>query len=174
MAVILSSYDIHRERTAEIERTELLPPVSYDPPRYNDNGTGVMKDFIEYWVSPNHSAIFNVLVLDEAHRANNTQTAIWNILSQQNFESDILITATPMFNAIDGLTGLVSLLGSRGVARLKSKLSSDPDLKTRSSSLDPTPFSKIKEYFEDIPTISPLRLNLLKSFMLRRSSKRKI
>ncbi|KAF4765090.1 hypothetical protein N7455_004080 [Penicillium solitum] len=108
-----------------------------------------------------------------AHRANNTQTAIWNIPSQQNFESDILITATPMFNAIDGLTGLVSLLGSRGVARLKSKLSWDPDLKARSSSLDPTPFSKIKEYFEDIPTTSPLRLNLLKSSMLRRSSKRK-
>ena len=72
MAVILSSYDTHRERTAEIERTELLPPVSYDPPRYNDSGTGVTKDFIEYWVSPNHSAIFNVLVLDEAHRANNS------------------------------------------------------------------------------------------------------
>lgn len=31
MAVILSSYDTYRERTAEIERIELLPPVSYDP-----------------------------------------------------------------------------------------------------------------------------------------------
>lgn len=50
MAMILSSYETHRERTAEIQRTELFPPISYDPPRYNDNGTEVMKDFIEYWV----------------------------------------------------------------------------------------------------------------------------
>ncbi|KGO68052.1 Helicase, C-terminal [Penicillium expansum] len=171
MVVILSSYETHRERTAELERTELCPAVSYDPPRYDDSGSEILKDFIEYWVSPNHTSAFNVLVLDEAHRVKNTQTAIWTILSQQRFESNILITATPMFNSIDDLAGLVGLLGARGVDRLKSQFDSDAELAKQSGILEKTPLSKLKEYFQDIPATSPLRLNLLKPSMLRKIAK---
>ncbi|CRL27522.1 unnamed protein product [Penicillium camemberti] len=104
----------------------------------------------------------------------NTQTAIWTILSQRNVEFNIIITATPMFNSIDDLACLVGLLGSRGVARLKSKLCSDPHLKRGSSCLDKTHLSKIKENFEDVPTTSPLRLNLPKSSTLRKITKEEV
>lgn len=101
--IVITSYETHKARTAEKVEKVVHPGVPHDPPQFNVDGSPIWKTppvMKKVWETK-HNGMFSLLIADEAHKAKNRRTALWQILMTQEFPKIVLATATPMFNRVD-------------------------------------------------------------------------
>ncbi|KAJ5574154.1 SNF2-like protein [Penicillium hispanicum] len=115
-AIVISSYETHSIRTGYVIEEE-VDGVHHDPPRYLSDGTPEWKEQPHTLLTrcTDHADVFGLLIADEAHKVKNKATGIWELLSMQDFSAILLSTATPMFNSVEDLIGLIELLGKRAL-----------------------------------------------------------
>jgi hypothetical protein len=99
-AVILTSYDTHIRRTAYTEQVQ-VPGVPFAKPRFHEDGSPKWKKRprVQTLWKTTHQGVFGLLLADEAHKVKNQRSGIWAVLYQQQYQTILLATATPMYNS---------------------------------------------------------------------------
>ncbi|KAJ5181125.1 hypothetical protein N7491_000679 [Penicillium cf. griseofulvum] len=140
--LIITSYETHIRRTSWV----------------------ITKKDGDYWAT-RHDNHFGLVIADEAHRVKNKQTAIASILKMQQPRALIFATATPIFNSIRDLIGLIDLIGVRGLQCL-SQACKDPTTKAKYDQLRAKSSKNKKRELKEMHKTSPLRLMLLDATVL--------
>ncbi|KAJ6162488.1 SNF2-like protein [Penicillium canescens] len=142
-AVIITSYNTHLNRTAWF--------LADGSPDWK------VRPRVETVWKTDHQDVFGLLLADEAQKAKNTRSAIWTVLNKQKFPEILFATATPMYNSVMDLVGLLQLLGARGredLNQLTESSKAEAEIKKSLASLAPRQLvSALKEMPQDSPHI---------------------
>ncbi|KAL2703928.1 hypothetical protein AAEP93_004999 [Penicillium crustosum] len=162
-AVIITSYETHKSRT-----TWRVPDTVEDRPKHAAKQSKTKKPLNKMiGLRTRHVGKFGLLIADEAHKMKNKRTVLWGILQMQKYPAVLFATATPMFNAIRDLLGLVDLLGLNAMKDLFDQTKGTADAITLKK-LQKLNLSQLKAEYQRLDPKSPLRLMILDVKLLRR------
>lgn len=119
--LILTPPSLVRQWQVEMQRKFALPFVTYDDEQFKDLGNTAWSHFdliIASYQSakrePHRPLIagqhWDLVIIDEAHHARNSNTMLWKFLNELEKKYMLLLTATPMQNNLEELFNLVTLL----------------------------------------------------------------
>ncbi|KAJ6176868.1 Helicase C-terminal [Penicillium canescens] len=173
-AVILTSYDTHIRRTAYTEQVQ-VPGVPFAKPRFHEDGSPKWKKRprVKTTWKTTHQRVFGLLLADEAHKVKNQRSGIWAVLYQQQYQTILLATATPMYNSTKDLVGLIELLGARGRKDLEDFTSGSDDEKAKQKELAVWEARSLVSKLGEFPATSRHRLMLLDASSLRQILRKK-
>lgn len=155
--IVLTSYETHKRRTGT-KHTSVTPGIPFQPSRKDENGNEIWSKAPKHTITwtTNHDGTFSLLVADEAQKVKNYLTGISAVLFNHNIPKMVLATATPFYNTIQDLLGLLHLIFNMAEKEFRSHLSSDDSASQAYRVMKNA--GNILERIDKLPRLDPLRL----------------
>ncbi|OBT82958.1 hypothetical protein VE02_08180 [Pseudogymnoascus sp. 03VT05] len=128
--IIITSYETHKIRTMT-KMTRSTAGVPFSPPEFDSGGNVVWKKKPRktvHWQTT-HRGVYSLAVADEAQKVRNQGTGLWSTIFMQSFPKTMLVTATPIFNAVKDLVALYHLLWPMVKIELATRITMDPSIR---------------------------------------------